>query len=112
MTDDLITDLSNVAGLFVAARNSTFAYKGKPVDIWRISRDLGVSFVLEGSVRSAGGEIRINAQLIDAGTGGHVWAERYDSSMTDTFALQDRITRNVVAALRTRFVPGHADTGK
>jgi adenylate cyclase len=64
---------------------------------------------LEGSVRSAGGEIRINAQLIDAGTGGHVWAERYDSSMTDTFALQDRITRNVVAALRTRFVPGHAE---
>ena len=99
MTEDLITDLSKVGGLFVIARNSTFAYKGKARDVREIARTLGVRYVLEGSVRRAGPDIRINAQLIDATTGGHVWAERYDGDMKNVFALQDKVTRNVVGAM-------------
>lgn len=99
MTDDLITDLSRVSGLFVIARNSTFAYKGKPRDVREIARALGVRYVLEGSVRRSGAEVRINAQLIDATTGGHVWAERYDGDMKSIFGLQDRVARAVVSAL-------------
>ena len=99
MTEDLITDLSKVAGLFVIARNSTFAYKGKSKDVREIAKTLGVRYVLEGSVRRSGGEIRVNAQLIDATTGGHVWADRYDGDMKSIFGLQDKVTRNVVAAL-------------
>ena len=99
MTDDLITDLSKLSGLFVIARNSSFAYKEKPVKVRQVAEDLGVRYVLEGSVRRAGDQIRINAQLIDAMTGGHLWAERYDSSMNDIFAVQDKVTQNVVAAL-------------
>ncbi len=99
MTEDLITDLSKVAGLFVIARNSTFVYKGKPKDIREVAKALGVRYVLEGSVRRSGGEIRVNAQLIDATTGGHVWADRYDGDMKNIFGLQDKVTRNVVTAL-------------
>ena len=99
MTDDLITDLSKISGLFVIARNSVFTYKGKNVKVEQISRELGVRYVLEGSVRKAGEHIRINAQLIDASTGGHVWAERYDRNLKDIFALQDEVTQKIVAAL-------------
>ena len=99
MTEDLITDLSKVAGLFVIARNSTFAYKGKATDIREVAKALGVRYVLEGSVRRSGAEVRVNAQLIDATTGGHVWADRYDGDLKNIFAFQDKVTRNVVAAL-------------
>ncbi len=99
MTEDLITDLSKISGLFVIARNSTFSYKGKTVTIRQVAEELGVRYVLEGSVRRAGDQVRINARLIDATTGGHVWAERYDSSLIDVFALQDKVTQNIVTAL-------------
>ena len=99
MTDDLITDLSQISGLFVIARNSSFQYKGQAVDVKTVGRKLGVKYVLEGSVRRAGDQVRINAQLIDATTGGHVWAERYDGAAEDIFALQDKVTRKIVAAM-------------
>ena len=99
ITEDLITDLSKVAGLFVIARNSTFVYKGKANDIREVARTLGVRYVLEGSVRRSGDEVRVNAQLIDARTGGHMWADRYDGDLKNIFALQDKVTRNVVTAL-------------
>jgi TolB-like protein/class 3 adenylate cyclase len=99
ITEDLITDLSKISGLFVIARNSTFTYKGKPVRVQQVAEDLGVRYVLEGSVRKAGEKVRINAQLIDATTGHHLWAERYDGNLGDIFALQDRFTQKIVAAL-------------
>lgn len=100
MTEDLITDLSQVSGLFVLARNTTFTYKGRAVNVQQIGRELGVSYVLEGSVRRAGDRVRINAQLIDTETGGHVWADRYDRDLTDIFALQDDVVQRIVAALQ------------
>jgi TolB-like protein len=99
MTDDLITDLSKISGLFVIARNSTFAYKGKPIKIRQVAEELSVRYILEGSVRRVADRIRINAQLIDATTGGHLWAERYDGNLGDVFSLQDNITRKIVFAL-------------
>jgi TolB-like protein/rhodanese-related sulfurtransferase len=99
MTEDLITDLSKLSGLFVIARNSSFSYKGQQVKVRKVAEDLGVRFVLEGSVRRAGDEVRINAQLIDATTGGHLWAERYDGTLQDVFAFQDQVTGKIVAAL-------------
>ena len=99
MTDDLITDLSKVSGLMVISRNSTFTYKGQPVQIKSVAQELGVKYVLEGSVRKVGDQIRINAQLIDAEKDHHVWAERYDVQMDDVFDLQDRITQQIVTAL-------------
>ncbi len=99
MTDDLITDLSKISGLFVIARNSAFTYKGKNVNVQVVGNELGVKYVLEGSVRRSGDEVRVNAQLIDAKSGGHLWAERYDGSMADVFALQDQITRKIIAGL-------------
>jgi adenylate cyclase len=93
ITEDLITDLSKIGGLFVIARNSVFTYKNKPVQIRQVAEELGVRYVLEGSVRRAADMVRINAQLIDATTGGHLWAERYDGKMENVFALQDNITR-------------------
>jgi TolB-like protein/class 3 adenylate cyclase/Flp pilus assembly protein TadD len=99
ITEDLITDLSKVAGLFVIARNSTFVYKGKATDIREVARTLGVRYVLEGSVRRSGAEVRVNAQLIDATTGGHVWADRFDGDLKNIFAFQDKVTGNVVTAL-------------
>jgi TolB-like protein len=109
MTDDLITDLSKISGLFVIARNSVFRYKGKPVDVKKVSRELGVKHVLEGSVRKAGNQVRINAQLIDASTGGHLWAERYDGKMDDVFALQDKITKKIVTALAVKLATGEKE---
>ena len=99
MTEDLITDLSKISGLFVIARNSSFTYKGKPVKIRKVAEELGVRYVLEGSVRRAGDQVRINAQLIDATTGGHLWAERYDGKLEGIFKLQDQVTEQIVAAL-------------
>jgi adenylate cyclase len=99
ITEDLITDLSKVSGLFVIARNSTFAYKGKSRDIREIGKALGVRYVLEGSVQKSGTNVRVNAQLIDAASGGHVWADRYDGELKNIFGLQDTVTRNVVKAM-------------
>ncbi len=99
MTDDLITDLSKLSGLFVIARNSTFAYKGLSVDIRNIGKELGARYVMEGSVRRVGDVVRINAQLIDADTGGHLWAERYDGSIGNIFELQDNIMMKIVSQL-------------
>ena len=99
MTDDLITDLSKISGLFVIARNSVFTYKDKPIKIKQVSRELGVRYVLEGSVRKVGDKVRINAQLIDATIADHLWAERYDDNLSDVFAMQDRITQKIVSAL-------------
>jgi TolB-like protein/DNA-binding winged helix-turn-helix (wHTH) protein/Flp pilus assembly protein TadD len=105
MTDDLITGLSQVSGLFVIARNTSFSYKGKPVKIAQVAEELGVRYVLEGSVQRAGDHVRINAQLIDALSGGHVWADRFDGSLTDVFALQDKVTTSTVDALAVRLTP-------
>ena len=99
MVEDIITGLSRFKWLFVIARNSTFAYKGRSVDIKQVGHELGVRYVLEGSVRKAASRVRITTQLIDAETGAHVWAERYDRSMDDIFALQDEITLSTVAAI-------------
>ena len=96
ITEDIITDLSKVSGLFVIARNSSFAYKGKAPDIRQVSRELGVRYVLEGSVRRAANRIRINAQMIDGTTGGHLWADRYDRDLADIFEVQDEVTRTIV----------------
>jgi len=105
MTEDLITDLSKLSGLFVIASKSVFTYKNKAVNIQQVAVDLGVRYVLEGSVRRAGEQIRINAQLIDATNGGHLWAERYDGDFKDVFALQDKITRRIVTALSVKLTP-------
>ncbi len=102
MSEDLITDLSRISGLFVIARNSSFTYKGQQVKVRQVAEDLGVRYVLEGSVRRAGDQVRINAQLIDATTGGHLWAERYDGALADVFALQDRVTEKIVSALAVK----------
>ncbi len=100
MTDDLITDLSKSSALFVIARNSTFVYKGKAVKISQVAEELGVRYVLEGSVQRAGDQVRVNAQLIDALTGGHVWADRFNGSVTDIFAAQDEFVARIVEALQ------------
>jgi adenylate cyclase len=99
ISEDIITGLSKLRWLFVIARNSSFTYKGKAVEMKRVARELGVRYVLEGSVRKGGNRVRITAQLIDAGTGNHIWADRYDGELTDVFALQDEITRKAVAAI-------------
>ncbi len=99
ISEDIITGLSKLRWLFVIARNSSFTYKGKAVDVKRISRELGVRYVLEGSVRKGGNRVRITAQLIDAATGNHIWADHYDGELTDVFALQDEITKKAVAAI-------------
>lgn len=100
ISEDIITDLSKVSGLFVIARNSSFVYKNKAVNVSEVCRELGVKFALEGSIRRAGNRIRITAQLIEGATGGHVWAERYDRDMTDIFDVQDDVTQKIVSALR------------
>jgi adenylate cyclase len=99
ITEDLTTDLSRISGLFVIARNSAFSYKGRSVDLRTVADELGVRYLLEGSVRRIGEQIRINAQLIDGESGGHIWAERFDGVMADVFALQDHVNRKIVAAL-------------
>jgi len=99
IAEDIITALSKAHWLFVIARNSSFSYKGKSVDVREVGRDLGVRYVLEGSVRKAGNRVRITAQLIDATSGHHVWAERYDRALEDIFAVQDEITRSIIGAI-------------
>lgn len=105
MTEDLITDLAKISGLMVIARNSTFVYKGRSVDVREVAEQLQVRFVVEGSVRKAGERIRITAQLIDAETGAHVWAERYDRQLTDVFDLQDEVRERIVGALEVELTP-------
>lgn len=102
ISEDIITALSRSPWLFIIARNTTFTYKGEKIDVQRIADELGVRYVLEGSVRRSGDRIRVTAQLIDGITGGHVWSERYDGQLADVFDLQDEITRNVVASIQTR----------
>ena len=99
ITEDIITALSKVRWLFVIARNSSFTYKGRAVDVKRVSQELGVRYVLEGSIRKAGDRVRITAQLIDATNGNHVWAERYDRGVEDVFALQDEMTETIISAI-------------
>jgi adenylate cyclase len=105
ITEDIITDLSKIAGLTVIARNSTFIYKGQAVDVRAVGRELGVRSVLEGSIRRAGNRVRITAQLIDAVSGGHLWADRYDRDLTDIFAVQDDVTQRIVEALKVTLSP-------
>jgi adenylate cyclase len=100
MTDDLITDLSNISGLSVIARNSVFSYKGRSIKAQQIAEELGATHILEGSIRRVGNRIRINAQFIDAKSGMHIWAERYDRNLDNTFELQDEITERIVTALK------------
>jgi adenylate cyclase len=105
VSEDIITDLSKVAALFVVARTTAFAFRDRRIDAPGIAAELGVGHVLEGSVRKEGGRVRITAQLIDGATGGHVWAERYDRDLKDIFALQDEISQAIVAALRLQLLP-------
>src|SRR5213078_1049572 len=93
ISEDITTDLSKISALAVIARNTAFTFKGQSVDVCEVARKLGVTHVLEGSVRKAAGRVRINAQLIDGSTGDHVWAERYDRDLTDIFDLQDEISK-------------------
>jgi adenylate cyclase len=106
LTDEIITALSKVPKLFVIARNSTFTYKSKPTKIQQVSQELGVRYVLEGSVKKAGDEIRITAQLIDALSGHHLWAERYDRNLDDIFAVQDEITIKIITAMQVKLTEG------
>ncbi|MCB4458038.1 adenylate/guanylate cyclase domain-containing protein [Leisingera sp. McT4-56] len=106
ITEDIITALSHVNGLIVMARNSTFAYKGQSPDVRQVGRELGVRFVLEGSVRKAGQRVRITGQLIECQTGAHLWADRYDRQLDDIFALQDEITREITVALAASLTHG------
>ena len=105
ITEDIITDLSKVSGLFVVARNTAFTYKGKPLDIQEVSRKLGVRFVLEGSVRKAGSRVRVTGQLINGKDGGHIWADRYDRELTDIFGIQDDIAHAIVEQLKVQLLP-------
>ncbi len=106
ITEEIITALSKSQRLFVIARNSVFTYKGKPVKVQQVSEDLGVRYVLEGSVRKAGDRVRITAQLIDATAGNHVWSERYDRKLEDIFALQDDITLEIMRAMHVKLIDG------
>jgi adenylate cyclase len=105
ITEDIITDLSNVSGLFVVARNTAFTYKGKPVKVQQVAQDLGVRFILEGSVRKAGSRVRVTGQLIHGKDGGHLWAARFDRDLTDIFAIQDEITHAIVEQLKVKLLP-------
>ena len=115
ITEDIITDLSKIAGLTVIARNSSFTYKGRSVDIREVGKELGVRSVLEGSIRRASNRVRITAQLIDAANGAHLWADRYDRDLTDIFEVQDDVTRRIVDALKVKLSPAEnmrlADSG-
>ena len=108
LVEDIITELSRFRELFVIARNSSFKYKGKAVDLRQVGRELGVRYVLEGSLRRSGNRIRVAVQLIDAESGGHVWADRYEHEFADVFALQDSITRSVVGALQPQILIGES----
>ena len=112
ISEDIITEISRIPALFVIARNSTFTYKGKAAKIQDICRDLGVRYVLEGSVRKSGQRMRVTAQLIDGDTGGHLWAERYDRELADIFAVQDDITEQIVHALEVRLTETRSTTSR
>ena len=99
LVEDIVTALSRFRGLFVIARNSSFTYKGKAVDIKQVGRELGVRYVLEGSVRKAGARLRISGQLIDVASGAHLWADRFDGALEDIFDLQDKVAQRVVGAI-------------
>ena len=105
ISEDITTDLSKVSALGVVARNTAFTFKGQSVDVAEVARKLSVSHVLEGSVRKAGGRVRINAQLIDGATGEHLWADRYDRDLEDIFAIQDEISKAIVSALKVKLLP-------
>ena len=105
ITEDIITDLSKVSGLSVIARNTAFTYKGKPIEVQEVSRKLGVTFILEGSVRKAGSRVRVTGQLVNGKDGAHVWADRYDRDLTDIFAIQDDIAHAIVEQLKVRLLP-------
>jgi adenylate cyclase len=106
ISEDIITDLSKLSELHVIARNSSFTYKGKPVDVKRVGRELGVRYVLEGSVRKAGNRVRVTGQLIDATSGVHIWADRFDRDLTDIFAAQDELTQEIISALKIKLSEG------
>ena len=106
LTEDIITDLSLIPGLFVIGRNAVFTYKGKPVDMRRLGQQMGVRYVLEGSVRKSGNQVRVSAQLIEAATGHHLWAKKYDRGLEDVFAVQDELTMEIVTALDVELVSG------
>jgi adenylate cyclase len=106
ISEDIITALSKISGLFVIARNSSFTFKGKSVHVGEVGKKLGVRFILEGSVRKSGNRVRITAQLVDAGSAGHIWAERFDRELTDVFAVQDEVTKEIVAALALNLTIG------
>ena len=112
MVEDIITALSRTRWLFVIARNSSHMYKGRSVDIRQIGRELGVRYVLEGSVRKAGNRLRITGQLIDTATGAHLWADRYDGQMEDVFDLQDKITSSVVAVIAPKMELAEIDRSR
>jgi adenylate cyclase len=109
ISEDIITDLSKIADLMVIARNSSFAYKGRSVDVRTVARELGVQSVLEGSIRRVGNRVRITAQLIDATSGGHLWGDRYDRDLTDIFEVQDDVTRRIVDALKVTLSPAEKE---
>jgi adenylate cyclase len=111
MTEDLITDLSQLSGIFVISRNSSFAYKGKPTKAQQIAKDLGVRYILEGSVRREGNQVRVNAQLIDAIGGHHLWAERYDGELGGVFKLQDKVIEHIVASLAVKLTTTEQASG-
>ena len=106
ISEDIITELSRFSELFVIARNSSFQYKGKAIDVRQIARELGVRYLLEGSVRHADERVRISAQLVDAQTGAHRWAERYDRRIEDIFSVQDEVAQTVASVLSIQIKPG------
>jgi len=105
ITEDIITDLSKISGLRVVARHTSFSYKGKPLKVQQVGRELGAGFVVEGSVRKAGARVRVNGQLVDCKDGGHLWADRFDRDLTDIFAIQDEITHAIVEQLKVKLLP-------
>ena len=112
ITEDIITELSRFSSLFVIARNSSFAFKGQSIDVKSIARELGVRYMLEGSVRRAGNRLRINAQLLDTEMATHIWAERYNGSTDDIFELQDEITRNIVGSITPQIESAEVERGR
>jgi TolB-like protein len=109
ISEDIITDLSKLSELRVIARNSTFTYKGKAVDVKQVGRELRVRYVLEGSVRKAGNRVRVTGQLIDAADGAHIWGDRFDRDLTDIFAVQDELTQEIISALKVKLTPENKD---
>jgi adenylate cyclase len=105
ITEDIITDLSNVSELFVLSRNAVFMHKGKPADMEQTARELGVAYLVHGSVRKSGSKVRITAQLTEGASGGHLWAERYDRNLTDIFALQEEISKTIIGQLKVKLLP-------